>query len=61
MEQRGKGGRVRNIVEFYHRWPELKPCAVALRDSAALGGHEREVLGWMIELIDRVGPADLEP
>ncbi|GAA6189782.1 hypothetical protein [Litorivita sp. NS0012-18] len=50
---------IQDLVDFYHRWPELREEAVSVAETCKLEGGQREILGWMIKVIDRVGPADL--
>ena len=60
MEQSENRG-IADLAEFFERWPELRGRIVALREGADLEDSDRVLLGWLIELVDRVGPADLDP
>ena len=51
---------IADLVDFYRLWPELRPQARALLDREDLTAQEREVLRWMIRVVDRVGPSDLD-
>lgn len=50
---------IEDLVDFYRRWPAMRDQANALVDRPDLGRDEREMLTWMIRVIDRVGPSDL--
>lgn len=50
---------IADLVDFYRRWPDLRSEARAMADGTALAPEQREVLDWMIRVVDRVGPADL--
>jgi hypothetical protein len=49
----------RDLSDFILRWPSFKPSAQATMSGLAIDGRERLVLQWLIELADRVGPADI--
>jgi hypothetical protein len=51
---------IEDLVDFYKNWPELRSVAVDLRKHCDLCEKDIEVLNWMIRVVDRVGPADLE-
>ena len=50
---------IEDLFDFYQRWPDLRPRMVRLAASACLEAEDRNILGTMIELVDRVGPNDL--
>ena len=52
---------ITDIYDFYHRWPDLRRRMADLCGQAELEPADRVVLGWMMEVIDRVGPDDLGP
>jgi hypothetical protein len=54
-----KHEKIADLVDFYRRWPEIRPLAKALRDRPDIGEDEHELLEWMIRVVDRVGPSDL--
>lgn len=49
----------RDLVDFHLRWAEFRPLAVNLRSRTQLDLDQRELLGWLIALADRVGAADI--
>ena len=59
MSQTPSHGDIEDLVDFYNRWPELRPVAMRVQKDNRLGPGERDILNWMILMIDRVGPADL--
>ncbi len=52
--------KVRDVADFHLRWREFRPLALGLGQSARLTVAEADTLGWMIALLDRIGPKDLE-
>lgn len=52
---------IEDLVDFYKRWPELRQEALAIQNAPRLAADKKALLEWMIMVIDRVGPADLEP
>lgn len=52
--------QITDLVDFYRHWPEMRKQACALRDRGDFGDDDREVLKWMIRVVDRVGPSDLK-
>ncbi|MBI1170180.1 hypothetical protein GC209_02170 [bacterium] len=51
---------VRDVADFHLRWPEFRPIAKALGRNPALSEAEADTLAWMVELLDRIGPRDVE-
>lgn len=51
--------QITDLVDFYRQWPEMRRQACALRDRGDVGEEDREILKWMIRVVDRVGPSDL--
>jgi hypothetical protein len=49
----------RDLPDFHVRWPEFRSCAEALMKNPSLNAGERELVGWLVKLADRVGPQDL--
>lgn len=49
----------RDLADFVLRWPNFRTSAQAIMSGLAIDGRERLVLQWLIELADRVGPADI--
>ncbi len=52
--------KVRDVADFHSRWPEFRPLALGLGQSARLTRAEADTLSWMIAVLDRIGPKDLE-
>lgn len=52
---------IADLVDFYKRWPDLRDQALEIQAEVDLSQSKRALLEWMIMVIDRVGPADLEP
>lgn len=50
---------IEDLVDFYRQWPDLRPGAETLAARQDLTADEREILCWMIRIVDRVGPSDL--
>lgn len=61
MHERIQPEIAENLVDFYKQWPDLKPEAASMKRKANLTDRERVLLEWMIFVVDRVGPADLDP
>jgi hypothetical protein len=49
----------RDLVDFYLRWPEFRAIAAHVAKRRCMSHAEREVLTWLVQLADRVGPRDL--
>ena len=58
-EERASKPSIKDLFDFYQRWPDLRPRMVRLAASTSLDAEERTILGAMIDLVDRVGPSDL--
>ena len=54
------GTKVRDVADFHSRWREFRPIAIGVGQSARLSPAEADTLGWMIALLDRIGPKDLD-
>ncbi|MDG1863324.1 MAG: hypothetical protein P8J02_09010 [Yoonia sp.] len=52
---------IKDLVDFYERWPELRKHAVEMQSAPHLAEEKTALLEWMIMVIDRVGPSDLAP
>jgi hypothetical protein len=50
-----------DLIDFYRRWPELRGVAISLSEKTDLSAMQRDLVQWMIKLLDRVGPMDFEP
>lgn len=51
--------RIRDVADFQNRWEEFRPLALAALRQRGLAPTEADLLGWMIEVMDRIGPRDL--
>lgn len=50
---------VKDVVDFYTRWPELRPRIQALIAGEPVGEEDLEILRWLVRVVDMVGPSDL--
>lgn len=51
---------VRDVPDFYLRWNELRERIVpALDVEGELDLEQREILYWLIQLVDRIGENDI--
>jgi hypothetical protein len=48
----------KDLSDFILRWPAFRTIAENLRKDASNDESKRFVIEWLIELADRVGPAD---
>ena len=60
MPQRKGPEPISDLIDFYNRWPSLRPAMTSLSTAPGLSDEEQETLRWLIMLADRVGPADLQ-
>ena len=51
--------RVRDVADFQSRWAEFRPMALEALRSPTLTAEGADTLGWMIEVMDRIGPRDV--
>ena len=49
----------RDVADFQSRWPDFRPLAQEILQFRTLNRKQAETLGWMIDLIDRIGAGDL--
>ena len=49
----------RDLADFHLRWADFRPCMVALQTDAGLRPDQRETLGWLIVLSDRISEQDI--
>jgi hypothetical protein len=54
------GTKVRDVADFHSRWHEFRALAHGLAQSKRLTAAEADTLGWMIAVLDRIGPKDLD-
>ena len=52
---------MRDLIDFYRRWPEFRQTVAHLEDHPGLSAIERQTIHWMVLLVDRIGDRDLEP
>ena len=52
--------RVRDVADFQNRWSEFRPVAAGALHVSGLSPAESDCLAWMIEVMDRIAPRDLE-
>ena len=50
----------KDFFDFYNQWLFLRPEIARLTDSGRISGREAAIIRLMMELIDRVGPSDLD-
>lgn len=50
----------KDFFEFYNQWLSLRPEIANLISSGRLSERETIIVRLMMELIDRVGPRDLD-
>ena len=50
----------KDLFEFYNQWLSLRPEIASLISSGRLSERETIIIRLMMELIDRVGPRDLD-
>lgn len=61
MVHRGDSApQIKDFFEFYNQWLFLRPEIEDLIASGRLSERETIIIKLMIELIDRVGPHDLD-
>ncbi len=51
---------IRDVADFHVRWAEFRPQAQSLCANRALPPADQDLLVWMIALLDRIGPQDIE-
>ena len=56
----GEPAPVRDLIDFFRRWPEFRQTAERLADRSDLSPHERQTVHWLILLVDRIGEHDLQ-
>lgn len=53
--------KVRDVADFHLHWAEFRPIAERVAKNPALAPAEADTLAWMIELLNRIGPEDINP
>jgi hypothetical protein len=51
---------IKDVVDFYARWPELRPRVVAIAQNGTISESDVEILNWLIAVVDMIGPSDLQ-
>jgi hypothetical protein len=51
--------QIRDLIDFFRRWPEFRQTAHRLRDRSDLSPLEHQTIHWLIQLADRVSEHDL--
>ena len=51
---------IRDVADFHMHWSEFRPMAQSLCADRALSATQQDLLVWMIALLDRIGPQDIE-
>lgn len=49
----------RDLADFHLRWADFRPSMVELQGSAHLRPEQRDTLGWLIALSDRISDLDI--
>lgn len=60
MCSEGSREEVKDLIDFYRLWPDMRNDAVSLQNDPRLEPHHAFMIKWMILVVDRVGPADLD-
>lgn len=61
MVKRGDSAlKIKDLFEFYNQWLFLRPEIANLIASGRLSERETIIIKLMMELVDRVGPRDLD-
>lgn len=50
---------VRDLVDFYLRWSEFRDKILDISRSNELTLEQKELITWLIKLVDRVGRQDI--
>ncbi|MEP4032333.1 hypothetical protein [Roseibium polysiphoniae] len=56
-----QGIGVKDLVEYFRNWILERQKVISLIESGRLSDDEKTSLSNMVFVIDRIGPADLEP
>ena len=49
-----------DLIDFYLRWKEFRPCMEELIDRNILTTTEKETIGWLMILAEKIGAQDIE-
>lgn len=50
---------IKDVVDFYARWPELRPRIVDIIKSGTIAECDVDLLNWLVAVVDMVGPTDI--
>lgn len=50
---------IRDLVDFYLRWSEFRDKILDISRSNELTLEQKELITWLIKLVDRVGRQDI--
>lgn len=50
---------IKDLVDFYNRWPAIRPRIQAVSEGAPPTADDLEILNWLIRITDMIGPSDL--
>lgn len=50
---------IKDVVDFYARWPELRPRMVAITKNGSMTEGDVDILNWLVAVVDMVGPTDI--
>ncbi|MGY9046829.1 hypothetical protein P775_01090 [Puniceibacterium antarcticum] len=53
-------GKIVDLFDFFQRWPSLRHAMIEVCSGSEISPHDSATLRWMIEVVDRVGPRDLD-
>jgi len=51
---------IEDVVDFYRKWPDLRSRVRSLITDGVQDADDQELLRWMIKIIDRIGPHDVD-
>ena len=52
--------RARDVADFQSRWAEFRPFAQGALRKPGMTTEEADTMAWMIEVMDRIRPRDLD-
>ena len=51
----------RDLADFHLHWADFRPSMVELQVASDLRPDQRDTLGWLIALSDRISDLDITP
>lgn len=51
---------IKDLMDFYNRWPEIRPRMQAVAAGAPPTTDDLDILNWLIRIADMIGPSDLD-